>query len=298
MSQRPTHQSESYTTPYFKIYIDGKPLSDFEMSLVEEIVYEDNSTGSDMVSITIHDPDYTIISNPKIVKSTPCKVEGGYIHKYKTFIDGYISAIDVDFPQEGTPVLVIHVMDKTYLMNRVERKKVYKNMTYKEIAGKIAMQYGFKFIGDVTGQGAKRHETVTQSYETDIQFLIRLASEIGYITYINAEQNVFYFKDKEWYFKNLPSTTVWYRKPPFDVISFRPRIIQADQLDELEESDVDNKDKKITSAKVTNENKAKDTGGGGSSGGSSNGGSSGGSSGGGKSGEMKYDPYTGKWSKV
>jgi phage protein D len=246
----PSYSDRQMSSVFFKITLDGKPMSAFETTLIEEIVFEDTSTGSDLVSVTFHDPDYTVIANPKIVRSTPCKIEAGYMTKYRTWVDGYISAVDVEFPQEGNPVVTVHVMDKSYIMNRVERKRVFKNLTYAGIAQKIAKEYGFSFEGDTSGGGSKKEESVTQSYETDIQFLIGLASEIGYLVYVRESK--LYFKDKEKFVKNNSWDTVWYRKPPFDIISFRPRVIQADQLDEVEESDIDSKSKKTSTASAKN----------------------------------------------
>jgi hypothetical protein len=245
------YKDDSYLSLHYQIWIDNLALSPFENSLVEEIMYEDTSTGSDLVSITIVDPDYAIIGNPKIMKSTPCRVAGGYRTDYRTWIDGYISAVDVDFPETGSPTMVIHVMDKSYIMNRVERKKVYKNMSYNDIAKKLAQTYGLAFSGDSSGEGGKKHESVTQSFETDIQFLIGLASEIGFLVYYDSSASKLYFKNKDSFTKQDPSHSIWYRKDPFDIISFRPRIIQADKPDEFTDGDVDNKTKKETGSKTT-----------------------------------------------
>jgi uncharacterized protein involved in type VI secretion and phage assembly len=245
----PLYNKRQLTSVFYKVTIDGKPLSAFETTLIEEIVYTDTSTGSDLVSITFFDPDYAIIGNPKIVRSTPCKVEAGYLTKYRTWIDGYISAVDVVFPQEGTPICTVHVMDKSYALNRVEKKRTFANLSYLAIAKKVASEYGLSFEGDSTTHSNKKEESVTQSYETDIQFLTGLASEIHFFVYVNG--NKLYFKDKEKFMKTSTVDTLWYRKPPFDIISFTPRIIQADQLDEVEASDVDNKSKSTTKAKAT-----------------------------------------------
>jgi uncharacterized protein involved in type VI secretion and phage assembly len=288
------YKNDSYKSIYYKIWIDNIALSPFEHSLVEEVVFEDTSTGSDMVSITVIDPDRTLIDNPKIMKSTPCRVDGGYITDYRTWINGYISAVDVDFPEEGSPVMTIHIMDRSYIMNRVERKKVYKNMTYGAIAKKIATSYGLSYSGDTSGDGNKKHESVTQSYETDIQFLIGLASEIGYLVYVDSANNRLYFKDKSKFSDKNASNTLWYKHHPFDIISFRPRVIQADQLDEVEQSDIDNKTKSQTGSKATSKN-GNNTGGGATSGGSKGGTGNGNTSGSTSGGEMVYDPYTGTW---
>ena len=249
MAKSRTYSNDSYMTPYYKIWLGGKALSAYELTLVEEIVFEDNSTGSDMVSITIKDPDYVIIGDKRLLKNTKCKVDMGYKNNHKTIIDGYISVCDVDFPEEGFPTIVIHVMDKSQIMNRRERKKVYKNMTYVDIAKKLAQSHGLSFSGKATGGGAKKQESVTQSYETDISFLLGLANEIDYFVYVSG--NTLYFRPQKEFMDKAPSYNLWYRKHPFDILSFRPRIVEADQLDEVEESDIDNKTKKTTTAKST-----------------------------------------------
>lgn len=239
-----------HLTPFFRISLAGRPLSDFEHTLVEEINYEDTSTGSDLVSITIHDPDYILIGDKRLMKSTPCKVEGGWTNKYRTWVDGFLSAVDVDFPETGLPTVTLHVMDKSYLMNKVERRKVYKNVTYRDIAAQTAKRYGMAFEGDTSGTlGKKKHESVSQSFETDIQFLIGRAEEIGYLVFVKG--NKLYWKDKDRYEKVSAAVTLWYRRYPYDVLSFRPRIIQADQPDELEEENIDNMNKKTTGSKST-----------------------------------------------
>lgn len=234
---------------YYKVYLGGKQLTAFENNLIEEIVYEDTSTGSDLCSITIHDPDYHIIGDKRIVKSTTCKVIAGYKNSYWTWVDGYVSAVDVDFPEEGYPMITIHVMDRSYLMNKLERKRVYKNMSYYAIAKSVAKVYGLSFDGDSSGDGGKKQESVSQSYETDIQFLQGIADEIGYMVWVDSSKKL-HFKDREKYLSHKPYATLWYKKPPFDIINFRPRIIEADQPDEIASSDIDNKDKKKTTAKT------------------------------------------------
>lgn len=289
------YSSDKNQEIYFKIYLAGKELAAHENTLVEEIVYEDTSTGSDLCSITIHDPDYLIIGDKRIVKSTACKVIGGYKRDYKTWIDGFISAVDVDFPAEGYPTITLHIMDRTYLMNKLERKKGYKNMTYTAIAQAVAKMYGLSFDGDSSGGGGKKQESITQSYETDIQFLQGIANEIGYLVWVDSNRKL-HWKDKESFMKSNASTTLWYKKAPFDIISFRPRIIQADQMDEVEESDIDSKDKKPTTAKVT-KTPAKDSSKTSGSKGSGNKNTSGKKPGASSGGEMVYNPHTGTWTR-
>lgn len=227
------------------------------------MVWEDSSTGSDIVSITIQDPDYVFLGDARLLESTPCKVQAGYTTDFYDWVDGYVSAVDVDFPEEGFPSLTLHIMDKSYVMNKLERKKVYKNLSRNAIAGQIAKRYGLKFSGDSSGDGGKKVESITQSYETDIQFLISQADEIGFLVYVYGD--TLFFKNRETFIKKPSVGTLWYRKEPFDIINFQPRIIQADQMDELEEEDIDDKKKEKTKGKVTNTKKTNNVGKGGGS---------------------------------
>ena len=54
--------SESVKVPYYCIYINGVELDEYRMSMLESIVFEDTSSGSDLLTLTFYDPDLVLLS--------------------------------------------------------------------------------------------------------------------------------------------------------------------------------------------------------------------------------------------
>jgi phage protein D len=240
--------TSGFFLPYFIIYLNGKNLTARMKQLIEEVVYEDTSTGSDLLTIVIRDPDFTLLSDPLIMKSTPVKFWGGFHNNYREMFNGFISMVDADFPEDGIPSLTITCMDASHMMNKIERKKVYKNMRGDQIVSQIAKSYGLVPIVDKSP--GKVEESTTQSFETDIQFIQGLAEQDDFLTWVTG--NALFYMKREHFMKQAPFRTYWYKKPPYDLINFRPRIIQADQKDTMDSSDIDsetNKTAKTTAKK-------------------------------------------------
>ena len=113
----------SLLMPYYQIYIGGQELDDFRYSMIDNVVFEDNASGSDLLTITITDPDFIFINDNIFVEEKKVKFIGGFQNNNRVMFEGYISVIDIDFPEIGSPTLTINCMDNTHLMNRVKKKK-------------------------------------------------------------------------------------------------------------------------------------------------------------------------------
>ena len=50
-------------TPYYQLYINGKEIDELRYSMIDTIDFEDNSSGSDLLKITISDPDLILLSD-------------------------------------------------------------------------------------------------------------------------------------------------------------------------------------------------------------------------------------------
>lgn len=89
-------------------------------------------------------------------------------------------------PGSGTR-LILRAYDQGYEMMAASKTRSFKDMTYGEIAKKIAGDYGLAGLigGDVTTSGT-RHPFVVQSNETDWDFLVRLAREQGWVCFVRV----------------------------------------------------------------------------------------------------------------
>lgn len=226
--------------PYYKVYIGGKELDDFQYSMITEISFEDNASGSDLLTINLADPEFIFLDDDIFVEERQVKFIGGYDNNNRVMFEGYISVIDIDFPETGSPTLVIHCMDNTHLMNRVKKKKTWENTTRAKVAQEIFQEYGFKVVVHDSG---KVEESISQSNETDIDFVIKLAEEEidNYLVYI--EGGTAYYVKKE--ILASPQATLDYRDGNMQIISFSPRINKETKQVETRQSEVNLKDKEV-----------------------------------------------------
>lgn len=231
--------------PYYRLYIGGVELDDFRYSMIQNIVYEDNATGSDLLSIYIEDPEFLFIDDDIFVEEKQVKFLGGFDNDYRNMFEGYISMIDMEFPETGSPNLVIHCMDNTHLMNRVKKKRTWENTTRAKVAQSIFKEYGFKVVIQDSG---KVEESIAQSDETDIEFIIKLADEEvdNYLVYVEGFTG--YYVRKE--ILSNPQATLDYREGNQNIISFSPSINKETKRVEVRASDVNLKDKEVDKAQA------------------------------------------------
>lgn len=223
---------------YYEISIGGKPLDDLRMSMIEEIQVEDASTGADTLTIMINDPDMIFLEDAIFVEETPVTFKGGWKDEVDIEFEGYISMIDVDFAESGSPTLSIFCLDNSHLLNRDKKKRTWENIRISDIALQIFKEHGLKADVDTT---PKIHDSIAQSNITDIEFLIDLSGkEIDqYIIYIEKDKG--YFKKKQ--LLETPQATLNYMKGASEIQSFSPRINKEIKQVEVEVADIDDKTK-------------------------------------------------------
>lgn len=238
--------SQTVGSLYYQIVINGVEIDEKRYSMIKSVKHEDTSSGSDLLTITLDDPDLEFLEDSIFVKDATVKFTGGW-YKGKVFrFDGYISVIDVDFPSSGTPQVTVHCMDNTHLMNRTKRERTWKNMKISDIAIEIFKSYGFSYKVDDT----KTKEESTSQNDTDIRFLSQLADNEyeDYIVYIEGRKGYFVKKPS----LGKPQAQLDYRSGNGELNSFRPRINKQTKRKEVGKSDVNLKDKKVDRS-ITND---------------------------------------------
>lgn len=232
----------------YEIHVGGKKLDEYRKSKIQEITFEDTAKGSDMLTLTVADPDFLFIDDDIFVEDTPVKFLGGWLGDTLTF-EGYISIIDVDFPSEGFPIITVHCMDNSHIMNRKPKKRTWKNLKDSDIISSIFKEYGLIAIVDDTG---KVNKTVSQSNVTDIQFIVGKVDDqlTDFVCYV--EGNTGYFVKKK--ILDSPQDTLAYRKGDGRLLSFRARVDKESKQVEIDQSNID-LDKQEVTDKTTNSDK-------------------------------------------
>lgn len=233
--------------PYYRVFIGGVEFNEFQYSMVSEITYEDTSTGSDVLTIRLNDPDFIFLNDNFFIEDVQIKFIGGYSHNNRVMFEGWISIIDVDFPDTGSPRLTINCMDNSHVMNRVKKKRKWENTTRARIVAEIFREYGLKSVIEDSG---KVEESISQNNETDINFILKLAREEidTYLLYIEGTTG-HYVKKK---LVETPQYYFDYRDGKMNVINFSPRINKEVKQVESRSSDINILDKETDKGQANN----------------------------------------------
>lgn len=241
---------------YWKISINGKELNNARRKCISNIQLEDSCDYSDTCTFKVSDPNFLYIEDNIFLEEATVSVEIGWhedTHRIK--FDGYISAIDIDFPEDGCPVLSIYCLDGSHVMNRKKKKRSWDNVTRADVVKKIAKEYGFKCVVE-SGYTFDKEDTISQSDATDIEFCESLAGQERVPFMCKLIGKTLYFVKKG--ITKDPSSTMYYKKYPYDIISFKPRINKETILEEASASDINTKDKSVDSHISNNDNTSRD----------------------------------------
>ena len=267
----------------YDVWISGTKLGLEKKQCINSIEIKETVEGSDCATLQITDPEFLYIEDDIFIEDNTIKIKVGWDNTtYRVTFEGYISAIDIDFDSTGSPKLTITCMDNTHIMNRKKKSRTFKKCTNADVVKKIVKRYGYTCKIDSDYKFTKQ-ETITQSNQTDIDFITKLASDEVHPFTARLIGNTFYYV-KMGKLKT-PKMTLTYKKYPHEIISFKPQINKESKQVEVSSSKVDTSKKKINTTKGTVDSKSGSA--------SSNGSNSSKSA----SGGYTYNPKTKKWSK-
>ena len=239
------------------ISINGKELDLGRKSCISSIEIDEECDGSDSCTISICDPEFKFIEDNIFVEEATVSVEMGWHgDTHRVTFTGYISAIDINFPDSGFPVLSIFCLDNSHVMNRKKKKRSWDKVTNADVIKKIAQEYGFKCVIE-SGYTFKKEDTISQSNVTDIDFCESLASNERVPFMCKLIGNTLYYVKKG--ILKDPTSTVYYKKFPYDVISFSPKINKETKQEEVTSADINTNTKKVDKATANDDNTPRDT---------------------------------------
>lgn len=165
----------------FRIKVDGAALAgDVDRTMVSAFV-DDSRTLPDLFQLTFRDPDRTVIKNGRfrigskveIAVVSPASPAG------EKLLVGEVTALEADFDSGGT-MTVVRGYDPSHRLLRGRITETYANVTYSDVATKVARRAGMQ-VGQVDSSSTV-HDHVSQANQSDWEFLRELAGEIGYET--------------------------------------------------------------------------------------------------------------------
>lgn len=267
----------------YDVWISGTKLALDKKACINSIEIKETVEGSDVATIHITDPEFLYIEDNIFIEENTIKIKLGWDNTtYRVTFQGYISAVDIDFDSSGCPKLTITCMDNTHVMNRKKKNNTYKNCTSADVVKKIVKSYGYTCVID-SNYSFTEQETLTQSNQTDIDYITKLAGDEVHPFTARLVGNTFYYVKMGKL--TTPKMTLTYKKYPHEVISFNPKINKESKQVEISSSSVDTGSKSVST--TTGTSKA-------SSGSATSEGSASSKS---ASGGYTYNPKTKTWTK-
>ena len=262
----------------YDVWIGGTKLEIEKKQCIQSIDTRETVEGADIATIQIADPEFLYINDNIFVVDNTVKIKLGWSNTtYRVEFNGYISAIDIDFASDGIPIMTITCMDNTHIMNRKKKNNTFNKTTSADVVKKIVQSYGFKCVVDSSYKFTEQ-ETITQSKQTDIDFITSLAKKEVYPFTARLVGDTFYYVKM-----GKLETSVMdlhYREYPHEIISFTPQInkelrqsdiahgstdtgtkttSESDKEGEEKYGNTDNADSKLGTKKQTPANKGKVT---------------------------------------
>lgn len=272
----------SVSSTVWNMWINNCEITGLRKMCISSIEFDELCDGSDICTLTITDPNFEFIEDNIFIDEASIEIEFGFEGDVqKETFNGYISTIDINFPEDGSPTLTVTCLDQSHLMNRVKKDRSWDNVTRADVVRKIASEYGF--YADIEWNYTfATEETISQSKQTDIEFLESLAGEEREPFICKLVNNTLVYHKKG--LLQNPVATLGYKTYPFDVISFSPQINKETRQEEITRSEV-NTDKRIDTY-TADDNIQRDVQGESATNTSSA-----------NSGEMVYDPVSRTWKK-
>jgi phage protein D/phage baseplate assembly protein gpV len=220
----------------FRIDVEGTTLDKAIEALLVSAFVDDSLNLPDMFVLTFRDPDRTVLEQAKIEigkKVSISVVSDADPGGAKLISNAEVTALEAEFDPAGT-LTTVRGLDQAHRLFRGRTTESYKNVTYSDIAKKVAERAGLTVgtIDDTT----EVFPHVSQGNVSDWDFLKGLADSIGYeITALNGKLDFRKPEDAS----HAPASGTLRTEDPLqltlggNLLRFRSSVTSAEQVKEV-----------------------------------------------------------------
>lgn len=180
----------------------------------------------DSCSIRFADPTLDLVESSSF--SLGAEVEVSFTapsgSKPVSLFKGLVASLEPEFERRQS-ALVVRAYDRSHLLNSTRRTEAYQQMSYADIARKVAGT-GALTAGTIDSTGAAI-AFVQQSNETDWEFLWRLADEVGFEVHVSG--TTLNFRKAGGSSTGSPVELAWGE----ELFAFRPRATAVQQAKDV-----------------------------------------------------------------
>jgi len=205
------------------IDLDGSEVQRPIMQKLIELVVDQHSHLPDMFTIRFRDPGLELLDDgpfdlTKEVEIKAAKQDGEQV----TLIKGEITAIEPVFNEGMIMEFMVRGYDPSHRLYREAKSQAFLNVKDSDLAEEIAR--GANLLSEVDPTSTV-YDHVFQPNQNDLSFLMDRAWRIGYECFVS--EGTLYFREPPG--ENASVELTWGE----DLLSFRPRMTLAEQVDEV-----------------------------------------------------------------
>lgn len=197
---------------YYRVFIiAGSATYDLSHDL-SSLTVEESGAGPDKLTIEMADP-FKVYSHA-LQEGMQVETDLGTVSDHSVIFRGRISKVEGTFPRHGVPKLRLLAFDRSMNMGLKKRNRVWADTSLEKIVKDVAGAYfntedikvDLKGNPDFTGNGIRQQD------ETDLAFLLRLASRYGCeMCVVSGEQkDELFFKAQYKIMKSEPEVTLYH----------------------------------------------------------------------------------------
>jgi len=214
-------------SPSFKVLAKGNVLPEATALSILEIHASDYIEGAAVFTLTVDDWDSTQQSfkglDQQLDVGTQVEIRVGYVDNLTSLFTGEVTALEPEYPDDGSPILKIHGYDLLQRFRRGRNTRTFTNMTDSQVAEQIARGLQLSAQTDDT---QVVHEYLLQNNQSDIDFLLDRARRIHYEVVVQGR--TLYFRKAANDKSQVTSLTYG-----LTLKSFYPRLNTLNQLSEI-----------------------------------------------------------------
>jgi phage protein D/phage baseplate assembly protein gpV len=205
------------------IKLDGTAVQHNILTLLAEAEVDQHAYLPGMFTLSFFDSDLALLDQGPfdLTKKVTIAMEDEAGHSF-VLIEGEITALEPIFREGMVAELVVRGYDKSHRLFRETKSQAFLNKKDSDLANEIARAADLRPEVEAT---SIVYDHIFQDNQSDLSFLTQRAWRIGYECYVS---------EGKLYFRKPPAeesgvTLEWGR----DMISFRPRMTLAEQVNEV-----------------------------------------------------------------
>jgi uncharacterized protein involved in type VI secretion and phage assembly len=212
-----------YAASQIELKVNGNEIELAELQKIMEVIVDQHVHLPTLFTLRLRDPGLAVLEKGSFDLAKDVEIQAINPHGEKfTLIKGEITALEPVFGEGMIAELTVRGYDPSHRLYRQTKSKAYINVRDSDLASEIAREAGLQEEIEATHI---LYPHVFQSNQSDLAFLMQRAWRIGYECFV-SEGKLFFRPPAS---AEARLTLTWGQ----DLLSFRPNLSLAEQVDEV-----------------------------------------------------------------